>query len=191
VRGLADPVEQEHYVAQVSELIGVSREALLAKLKQKGETPRLRPRLSYTPPPLDKTATDMIRTQNHLLALGLMVPDVRDELHSLRPQMLPEEPARQLLKLLQDDPKLKPDAPALRPLEDYGKMETLLFEELYLDVEPLELRSEVARLRDHLIGRYVKMQKQRIARELQTADEARAQALLTAAKKLDSLLSVK
>jgi DNA primase len=225
VRGLADPVEQEHYVGRVGELIAVSREALLAKMQAKAETPRLRPRTGRTLPPLDKTTTEIVKTQNHFLALALMVPELRDILPAVKPQMLPDEPARLLLNLLQTGsvdstggvslPKVEPEiqsfetlgskvvsrrvnAPpvesegtALSPLEDYVKMETLLFEELYQDVEPLELRSEAARLRDHLIGRYVKMQKQRIAHELQTANDARAQELLTAAKKLDSLLKNK
>jgi len=98
--------------------------------------------------------------------------------------MLEGEQARQLFEFLQNSGS----EPELSPLEDYVKMLTLLFEEVYQNVEPLELTNEAARLRDHLVASYVKMQKQRIARELQTASAERAQQLLGAAKKLDSLL---
>lgn len=190
VRGLQDQVEQEHYVAKVSELIGVSREALHAKLKGAPEAPKLKVRKTEYKP-LDKATTDMIKTENHLLALCLMQPKLRDSMQDVRPQMMAEQQAADLVGFLEANPDFTGDASSvtpLRPLADYVKMLSLLFEELYQDLELTELRYEATRLQAHLVDQYVKLQKQRIAHELHTADEARIAELLEAAKKLDNLL---
>jgi DNA primase len=189
IRGLNDPVEQEHYLTRISEMLGVSKEALTMKFTAVVEPIRVRLK---TPPvtakSFDKAHADMVRTQNHLLALALLRPELRPAVQMLQLQILPDEQAKQLLQVIQSDPEIVVESPALRPLEDYGKILTLLFEEVYQDVDALELSNEAVRLRDHLITQYVKTQKQRIAHELQTADPARSQQLLEAAKKLDSLL---
>ena len=191
VRGLADPVEQEHYIAQVAGLIGVSREALLSKLKTGGApAPKLKTRKAPPTPPT-KVDTDMIKTENHLLALALLQPQLRDFLKVVKPLMLAEEQAQQLLQFLHEHPDFAGDpeqAATLRPLADYAKMLSLLFEELYQDLEVSELRYEATRLQDQLIDRYVRNQKSRIAHELQTTDEARTAQLLEAVKRLDHLL---
>ncbi len=189
VRNLQDAVEQEHYIAKAAELLGVSREALLSKLRGiASETIAPRLKQTRTPQQVDKSAADMVRTQNHLLAVVLLRPELREVVQKMPSQALPEEPARQLAKILQDQPDIVVESPALSPLEDYGKMLTLLFEEVYQDVDALELSNEAVRLRDHLVVSYVKMQKQRIAHELQSAQGDRAKQLMEAAKKLDSLL---
>ncbi|HSW99375.1 MAG TPA: DNA primase [Candidatus Saccharimonadales bacterium] len=213
VRGLADPVEQEHYIGRVAGLIGVSTAALLSKFNQPQEAPRLKTRKTEVQAP-DKALQDMIKTENHLLALALLQPRLRIFLEPVRPQMLAEEQARGLRQFLDahpdfagataagqvPQPPATPGAPpavappaklpaAWRPLADYGKMLALLFEELYQDLEISELQYEAARLQATLIERYVKMQKQRIAREQRnTTDEARSRELLEAANKLDNLL---
>ena len=190
VRGLADQVEQEHYIARIAGLIGVSREALLSKLKTNAApAPRLKTR--QTPAALDKASVEMIKTENHLLALALLQPKLRSFIgEPIKSQMMAEAQAGQLLDFLHEHPDFGGDpVPAsLRPLADYVKMLSLLYEELYQDLEFTELQYEATRLQDHLIDRYVRTQKSRIAHELQTADEARTAQLLEAAKRLDSLL---
>ena len=190
VRGLTDQVEQEHYIAEVAKLIGVSREALLSKLSQAAVKPQLKQRKVELVPP-DKASVDTIKTQNHLLALFLLQPKLRDKLDELKSGMLVEPQAATLLEFLQAHPDFSgaaDQATPLRPLADYVKMLSLLFEELYQGLELTELQYEAARLQAHLIDQYVKHQKGRIARELQTADEARTAELLEAVKKLDNLL---
>lgn len=191
IRSLGDPVEQEHYVAQVARSIGVSREALQSKLQHSPEpAPKLKTRKAPLYPP-DKASLERIKTENHLLALALLKPAMRSYLTPVKSQMLVGEPARELLAFLQANPSFagKPTEVApLRPFADYVKMLSLLFEELYQDLEPQELQYEAARLQVSLIDRYVKMQKQRIVREMQSADEARTIQLLEVAKKLDDLL---
>jgi DNA primase len=191
VRGLQDPVEQEHYVDQVAGVIGVSRGALLTKLQAKAmDTPKLKQRKAPTVAP-DKNALEQIKTENHLLALVLLQPPLRSYLAVIKPQMLAEDQARDLLAFLMAHPDFSgkaEEATPLRPLADYVKMLSLLFEELYQDLEIQELRLEATRLQVTLIDRYVKMQKQRIVREMQSSDETRTTELLEIAKKLDDLL---
>lgn len=186
VGGLADPVEREHYLHKVAQVIQVSHETLQAKMAAKTEAPRrLR---QVTPPAFDKTVAELLKIQNHLLTVALFAPAVRPLLSKIRLQMLPDQPARELWSMLQANPTLASDSPKLASLEDYVKMATLLYEELYQDIDALELNNEAVRLQDNLVRQYVNTQKQRIARELATADDARSQQLLEAAKKLDALL---
>jgi DNA primase len=190
VRGLNDQVEQEHYLEKVGTLIGVSREALLSKLKHAAEPVRLKPKKTENKP-LDKFAVEVIKIGNHLLALALLQPKLREYLQYIKPQMLAEEQAAKLLSFLADHPDFAGDhtqAAPLRPLADYVKMLSLLYEELYQDLEITDLRYEAAQLQVKLVKIYVKTQKQRIAHELQTSGEARTAELLEAVKKLDNLL---
>ncbi|HZM64255.1 MAG TPA: DNA primase [Candidatus Saccharimonadales bacterium] len=189
IRSLQDPVEQEHYVAKAADLLSVSKMALQSKLQGIAtDEPKIRPKTNRPVVAFDKAAADLVRTQNHLLALAFLKPGERQILSTFPTQILPDEPARKLAALLQEQPEIVVDSPALRPLEEYGKIVTLLFEEVYQDVDALELANEAQRLRDHLVTGYVKMQKQRIAHELQSAAPERATQLLGAAKKLDALL---
>lgn len=189
IRGLQDPVEQEHYMLKIGELLHVSKEALEMKFTAHAQPIRISRKTVPAAAKPDKDTADLTRTQNHLLALALVKPELRTAVQYVRPQMLPDESARQMLTIFREgSTDANKDIPELSPLEDYGKMLTLLFEEVYQDVDALELTNEAARLRDHLVAKYVKTQKQRIAHELQSATDARATELLEAAKKLDSLL---
>jgi DNA primase len=191
VRGLNDQVEQEHYIDQVGKLIGVSRDALLSKFQQKEQvTPKLKPKKTENKP-LDKAAREMIKLENHLLTLALVHRQLRQYLVDIKPQMLVEQHAQQLLEFLQANPDFAGDstqATSLLPLSDYVKMLSLLFEELYQDLELTDLHYEATQLQVHLVKTYVKTQKQRIARELQTSNEARTADLLATVQKLDNLL---
>jgi DNA primase len=192
IRGLSDTVEQEHYIEQVSGIIGVSREALQTKLHQKqaAEKPRLKqPRTEFKLP--DKDLLDYQKTQNHLLAMALMQPKVRQLLDGVTKEMLPDDEAGQLLGFLHSHPEFAGEPSQmdeLRQIGDYVKILSLHYEELYQDVELHELEYEATHVRTKLIGRYVKMQKQRIAHELHTADDDSQTKLLQKVKELDNLL---
>jgi len=191
IRGLQDPVEQEHYLGEIGKRIGVSQGALLDKLKDPVATrPKLKPKKTENQPP-DKTTQEMVKTQNHLLALALLQPKLRIYLQPLKPQMMVEERGKELLAFLAAHPDFSGEvskAVTLRPLAEYVKMLSLLFEELYQDLELTELHIEATRLQAHLVDQYVKIQKGRIAHELQTASDTRISELLTAVSKLDQLL---
>lgn len=194
VRGLQDQVEQEHYLAEVGKLIGVSREALLSKLKgQAAAEPKSRPlkKPAHPPQPTPKAEAEYTRTQNHLLALALLQPPLRSAMPPITPDMLRGDDPQALLGFLQTHPDFSgqpAQADELRPIADYVKILSLLYEELYQGLEITELQYEAARLQAHLIDQYVKTQKQQIAHELATADDSQMKHLLTKAAELDALL---
>jgi DNA primase len=190
IRGLQDPVEQEHYLGEVGKRIGVSQGALLSKMKDPVLKPKLKTKRTENLPP-DKASLEVIKTQNHLLALALLQPKLRLYLEPLKSQMIVEDRAKELLAFLEAHPDFSGEvgkAVTLRPLADYVKMLSLLFEELYQDLELTELHIEATRLQAHLVDQYVKIQKGRIVHELQIADETRRGELLSKVVKLDQLL---
>jgi DNA primase len=194
VRGLTDQVEQDHYLSRVADTIGVRREALVAKLSGTDvqETPRLKtPKNRPVMPP--KALADNIKIQNNLLSLALLQPKLRVMLEPLTPEMFPEEQARELLAFLRAHPDWSgdpsgPEVAELKPTSDYVKILSLLYEELYQTIAPVELPLEATRLRDKLIDQYVKIQKQRLLGLLDTADEAQTKVLLQEVNALNDLL---
>lgn len=190
VRDLDDQVEQEHYLDHISQMIGVSRAALMAKLKEPAPVPKLKQAKPQTKP-LDKSTVEVIKTANHLLSLALLRPQLRVYIKDIAPQMLVEDKARDILTVLHKDPNFNDkQLEQMQNRDDYVKMLTLLFEELYQDLEIHELQYEAAQLQVHLVKQYVRTQKGRISRELQKSDDNRTKELLAAAKKLDNLLKI-
>ncbi len=190
VQNLKDEVEQEHFVIKVAELLNVSRESLQSKLKTSSTQPVKR-RKPHAEQPVDKALAEATKTQDHFLALMLMQPKLRDFLESVTEGMLYSLSAQQLLQFLEENPEFAGDvsvAMALQPLGDYVKILLLQYEALYQDLELIELRYEAARLANRLIELYVKNQKRELSNQLQSADEAETQRLLTKAKQLDNLL---
>lgn len=196
IRELKDPVEQDHYIAQVAQLIGVNSDALRAKMQQVPDTTpanRLKTvKPQSQPAKVSAAQADVTRTSNHLLSLALMQPKLRAIiLDPLRADMLDSDQAQTLLAFLQQNPDFNGEAnqaETLRPIADYVKILGLHYEELYQGLESLELQNEVARLQVHLIDRYVKMQKQLITAQFNTADEKQMNTLLEQVKALDQLL---
>lgn len=191
VRQLPDRVEQDHYVARLAELLEVSKEALATKLSvTPDETQALRRRVSQAKPtPVDKTMSDKTRHEQHLMALALMQPKLRDVLYALDPNMFVDDTARQVFEFLAEHPDFDGTKPTeVQKIAEYGKILSLVYETLYQDVESLELRSEANRLQTTLIHQYVRTQKQAIAAKLQTAEPDEANVLLRQARDLDALL---
>ena len=81
------------------------------------------------------------------------------------------------------------NAQNVQNLSDYGKIISLLYEELYANLEFIELEYEAARLQVRVIEHFVKEQKSKITAQLQgeTSVESVTK-LLQNAKKLDQLL---
>lgn len=196
VRELQDPVEQDHYIADVATLIGVSPDALRVKMKQTPSASLTRPKVlkktKVTPVKRGAAQFDVARTANHLLSLALMQPKLRAIiLEPLHPEMLDSDQSRELLGFLQENPDFTGEhaqADALRSIADYVKILGLHYEELYQGLESIELQNEVARLQAHLVDRYVKMQKQQITAQMAQADENQMMTLLAQVKELDGLL---
>jgi hypothetical protein len=105
--------------------------------------------------------------------------------------MLLTLPAQQLLQFLHENPDFVGDTNnslALESVSDYVKILSLQYEELYQDLDLLELRYEASRLQTYLIEQYVKTQKKQLSMQLKTAGLADTDVLLARAKQLDVLL---
>ena len=180
VRGLKDPVEQEHYLAVISKETGASLAALRAKLGAERSTPPTQlkqPKVEKVTParPHDELA-DII------VGLALSQPSTRRWVGALEAASL-DEPARMVVTALQAEPLL--DVEKLpRPLqkfEQYVKIVQLKSERRYMDWEPEALDSEMARLVKQLIRKHRDTKKQQLLDNLREAeelsDEARARIL--------------
>lgn len=191
VRQLPDHVEQDHYINKLAGILGVSSEALKSKLNETSEQKKLLRKSKVAPAAIDKLQVDAARTQDHLLALMLMQPALRHYMEAVQDDMLTSEYALKVLKFLRKhsdfagNPK---EAAGLREVGDYVKILGLQFEELYQDLELLELRNEATRLQAKLIDLYVKMKKQPIIEALRVSEEPERTRLLEQAKALDQLL---
>jgi DNA primase len=194
VKRLSDPVEQDHYMAAIAAATDVSREALSAKLTQTVPTdaPKVVRQRRQPAAPLDRQSAEDLKAEEHCLVLLLMQPSLRTYVALLEPDMLSLEESKQLLQFLREHPDFsgKPTdvIELLRPIGDYVKILGLQYEELYQDLDSTELHYEAARLTARLIERYVKQQKQVLAVQLESADEATMETLLLRAAQLDKLL---
>jgi len=180
VRGLKDPVEQEHYLAVISEKTGASLAALRAKLGADQST--LPAQLKK--PKIEKATPSKPRDElaDIIVGLALSQPSTRRWVGALEAASL-DEPARAVVTALQAEPLL--DIEKLpRPLqkfEQYVKIVQLKSERRYMDWEPEALDSEMARLVKQLIRKHRDTKKQQLLEDLREAeelsDEARARIL--------------
>ncbi len=192
VRQISDSVEKDHYLEIISQKTGVSKVAIEQKLSTQKSTSRLTIRKKVNVNKVDTKTADVLKTQNQFMSLILVQPRLRETNIPMTEDMLSEEPAKQLLQFLKSNPSfnLKDGMSKLPKLADYVKMLLLLYEELYQDLEFLELQYEVTRLQVRLIEQYVKSQKAIIAEQFEAASEADTQKLLKNAKELDNLLKI-
>lgn len=191
VRQLPDPVEQDHYMGKLAELLSVNKQALATKLagvEDETLAPRRRP-VQTQPKQVDKTLAEKERTEEHLMALTLLQPKLRTYLYPLTPNMFSGEQAKKVLEFLQTHPDYDgTDKTALQTFADYAKILSLVYETLYQDLDSVELAYEAARLQVKLIAQYVRTEKQQLVQALQSANSDEAEALLQRAAKLDELL---
>lgn len=203
VAQLQDSVEQDHYIVQLAEKIGIGQEALRSKLQHKNIQPAAARKKQMEPKKVSKQEADITKTQNQFLALCLAKPALRERVTPLRTEMLTGQQAQDMLRLLAQNPSLPSDkmyaqvkakldtneqAYELMKLKEYGKILTVLYEELYAGLEFVELQYEVARLQVRIIEQYVKAKKSNYAEQMRSADENQIETLLQEVKKLDVLL---
>ena len=196
IQALDDAVEKEHYTEVLAGKLGVSKQTLGEILAHEKAAPHLKTRKTADKPeaPAQKAAREFTRTQNRLLALVLHYPTLRgDALTLLTGDMFIGDSAQYLWTFLESNPDFTGDpsqAELLKQIGEYVKMLALQYESLYDGLELTELRYEAARLQAHLIEQYVKIQKQTLSKQLQTADEAEMEALLQKDKQLNALLRI-
>jgi DNA primase len=193
VRSLSDSVEQDHYLNKIAELAGVSKEALVAKMNQKAApaAPTRKVRKADLPK-LDQASVEYHKAQDHFLSLVLMHPPLRELLNIMTPDMFARKSARELYTFLTEHPDFsgKPAelSTVMQSLADYVKILVLQYEELYRDLELLELKYEATRLLNRLVEKFVKHEKQKLIAGMGQADEAVTAELLARVKRLDALL---
>ncbi|MGH7142106.1 MAG: DNA primase [Candidatus Saccharimonadales bacterium] len=189
VNRLSDSVEQDHYMTSIAAAIGINREALTKKLATFPADKKIRKQQKMPSIKLDLEQIEYSKLQDHFLALMLIQPKLRDHLAFISPEMLSKPEAKQLLSSLLASQKLNNSAKdQLQQIDDYVKILTLEYEELYQDIESSELEYEATRLQIRLVEAYVKHQKQKLAVELESTSEARTGLLLKKVKQLDALL---
>ncbi len=189
---VTDKIEQDHYLGQISEVAGINGDALREKMNNTSSAPKRlkKPKNQIAPDPV--TNLEWQRTADRLLSLALMLPGTRAYLDVLEPEMMPSNDSRELLAFLKENRDFDGDlkaATALRPMLDYVKIVSLQFEELYGNVDTLELQFEAARLRAKTIEYFVKHSKKQITADLADASGATEKKLLEQTRDLDALLN--
>jgi len=193
VRQLPDPVEQDHYVGKLAELLSVNKAALTTKLSGvEDESQPVRRRAvqkNLAHAVTDKQLVERTRTEEHLMALTLMQPKLRSALYPLTPDMFADPQARTVFEFLSTHPDYDgTDKQAVQKFADYAKIISLVYETLYQDLDAVELSYEARRLTAKLIAQYVRTEKQRLGEQLQSADSKTSAELLKKAAELDALL---
>jgi DNA primase len=194
IRGLTDQVEQDHYTSELAKIIGVSHEAMRAKLRQESREPQKRLKKSHTPPVSDTAETiEQRKAEQHILALLLMQPQLRKSVPHVSKDMFYNDHSQTLFVFLQENPEFtgeQKSAKKLQSIADYVKITSLLFDELYRSLEITELQYEVTRLQERLVAQYVKQQKQSISLSINSADDEEVRRLMTNDKELNKLLNL-
>ena len=183
IQALDDAVERDHYLNAIADKIGINRGALDQKMaagKQDAAPKRLKKVVVSS---VEEAPSELVKLQDRLLAITVQVPELREYLAPLEQDMLPSKDAQKIMNYLLTHPDSK-----MTPKTDYGKILSLLYEELYSGLEQSELQYEAARVQARLVEQYVKHQKSKIAQELDVADGLHAEKLLARAGELDELL---
>lgn len=193
LKGVQDPVEQDHYLNQVAKIIEVDPGSLQKKLSAGQSSGQSRLKATKVDPnKSDENIRERQKTIDQLLSLALMLPGTRGYLDILNSEMMVNDDQKTVLEFLLKNPEFDGQigsTPGLRGVAEFVKILSLQFEELYGDVDTLELQYEAARLRARTIEYYARIQKMVLAQELGKADGAKQRKLLEKVRSLDQLLA--
>jgi DNA primase len=194
VRSLADDVERDHYLGAIAKATDTTRDALDQKFRKTGaDTSQARRRtIKNVGEKPNITAVNNQRTQDNFLSLMLMRPTLREFLDLLTPDMLYTDDARELLEFLKTHPDFdgKQDITELKKLADYVKIETLLYEENYQQLELNVLYEAAAHLQAQLITKFANNRKSKLVEAQRTAtNEAEQRALAQQVNENNALLN--
>jgi DNA primase len=192
IRLLRDPIEQEHYLKKIAELTETSFEAVQAKFKEPNITPAtVRRQIKVQPDKIDPLALEYLRLQDHFLGMMLMQPKLRELVKDCEPRVFSEGPKQEILNFIKTNPDFKGDpkiAAQLQSIGDYVKILVLQFEELYQGFAPNDLEDQATQLKHRLLDRYVKIEKRKLANQMQSADGPELNDLMKQADKLNELI---
>lgn len=185
VSQLKDSVERDHYLRQLAQLLGVDKAALSTKMQAKQVSNPAKRLKKVEPAKVAKTDAESLKAQNQLLALVYAHPDLRNRLEDLYEVMFGDDRLKAAYKKLSTS--LEPGEKLFKN-DDYGKILAVQYEELYGDLEYVELEYEATRLQVRIVERYVKNQKSILGQLLQSADELEKTKLQAKDKQLNDLL---
>jgi DNA primase len=192
IRRLRDPIEQEHYMKTIAGLTDTSLEAVRAKFANQPAAAQVLRRPKTASNPIDKAQVEYQRLQDHLLAMLLMQPKLRQMIKQCKDEFFSDGPQRRIFKFLKDNPDYKGDpkiSEQLQPDADYVKILVLQFEEIYQDLPLDELEEQATGLKHRLVDRYVKIQKHRLAAAMREAkDDKELNSLVRKVDKLNELI---
>ncbi|HSX28571.1 MAG TPA: DNA primase [Candidatus Saccharimonadales bacterium] len=175
---LQDPVEQEHYLGKLAEMVHGSREALAEKLH--GMDQKL-PQKQFRPHQAPTYEPDKFAYQDDFLAILARFPAARDAFRYIQPSDLLGEQRQALARFLQAQPnaELTRQIPSsLQPLDTYVKIVLLTAEERYAQRTEMECVEDAFGLAKRIKKEKSKSDIQRLSHELgiaeSTGDTARA-----------------
>ena len=171
VRGLKDPVEQEHYLAVISKKTGASITALKAKLA--GEK-TVNQQLRKTKIDKEKPHPVQDETEDMLAGLAASEKTVRRWLAAISGKMLENDNARQLIGYLREnlDIDLSNIPQGLQKIEQYVKIVQLKSESRYANWEQKSLDEEMARLVRQITIKHRENQKNQLLTQLRETEAA-------------------
>lgn len=180
IRGLKDPVEQEHYLQRVADVTGASRRALEGKLNI---APKAQPLRRLKPMHVTSVSGhDPEVHQDYLLGLAVLDPSVHDTLRHLTADSVAGDVRQQLLGYIlahRGDAFPDPLPGELQNLDTYVKIVTFKAETRYGTVDSSNRLIEAANLVRRIKDEQRKTKKARLARELRQAEEARDEDAMT------------
>lgn len=186
INQLQDSVEQDHYLTKLSEIIGVDKSALDKKYKAVDQaTTKSTFKKKVNVEKVSIEVADNTKSQNQLLALCLKHTEFRKSLENMKVEMFSDESARVFYaKIIGSEKSFN----RLADTDDYGKILEVLYEELYANLDLVELQYEVNRLVVHIVENYVKQQKLKLAEMLESSDESEQNKLIQQDNELNQLL---
>ncbi|HET8992099.1 MAG TPA: DNA primase [Candidatus Saccharimonadales bacterium] len=188
---LSDPVEQDHYLGRIAELINVDKQALRKKMAGEDNESKPKKSIKVNSQTIDPVSVEHVKVQDKFLSLLISRKTLREFLdHTINSSMLPTKNGKDLFDYLRKTPDYEfKDGSELQKLEDYGKIETLLYEELYQGLDLNDLHEEAERLEAELVTKYVKTEKEKLKISLTSgATEQGLRALQEKDKQLNDLL---
>ena len=169
VRGLKDPVEQEHYLSVISEKTGASITALKAKLSNEKVAEH---QLKKAKIEKEKPTPIQDETEDMLAGLAASEKSVRRWLAAVSGEMLDDDNARQLIGYLRKDPDADLDEVPLdlQKIEQYVKIVQLKSESRYANWEQKSLDEEMARLVRQITIKHRENKKNQLLTQLREAE---------------------
>ena len=171
LRGVDDPVEQEHYLQLLSIKTGASIDVLRSRmfqLEDRAAAQRLR-----SVKHVDITPRDNVR-QDHLLALLCFENDIRDQAMELSVDAFDGEDRQELFRYLIAHPDGIPTDRVpreLRDIETYVKIVQLKAETRYVERTAQERANEASHLTQQIKQQHVKQKKLQLTGLLRSAED--------------------